>query len=266
MATRPTDTNLAQSRCRRRIGSSCAMPPRMPDPLALAIHVRDVQKDYHALRPLRVRELDVHDGESIALLGFDRAAAEVFVNLLTAATVPDAGRIEIFGRPTLDIQDADTWLSSLDSFGIVSDRQVLIDNMTVEENLTMPLTMALHDVDSSVRAKVAAIAEEVGLSSDQLRQPVTALGPGSRLRVRLGRALAPAPRMLLSEHPYASLEPADLPRFAAEYAQLVRRRGIVSVVLTADNAFASIVAQRILTLQPVTGQLKPLSAWRRLFT
>jgi len=40
----------------------------------------------------------------------------------------------------------------------------------------------------------------------------------------------------------------------------------VSVVLTADNAFASIIAQRILTLQPATGQLKPLAAWRRLFT
>src|SRR5215510_10090926 len=241
------------------------MPPRMPDPSPPAIHVRDVHKDYRALRPLRVRELDVRDGESIALLGFDRAAAEVFVDLLTAATVPDAGRIEIFGRPTLDIQDADTWLSSLDCFGIVSDRQVLIDNMTVEENLTMPLTMALHDVDSSVRAKVAAIAEEVGLSADQLRQPVTALGAEGRLRLRLGRALAPDPRILLSEHPNATLEAADLSRFAAEYARLVRHRGIVSVVLTADNAFASVVARRILTLQPGTGQLKPLSAWRRLF-
>jgi predicted ABC-type transport system involved in lysophospholipase L1 biosynthesis ATPase subunit len=240
------------------------MLPRMPDSLAPAIHIRDVQKDYRALRPLRVRELDIREGESIALLGFDRAAAEVFVNLLTAATVPDAGRIEIFGRPTVDIEDADTWLSSLDCFGIVSERQVLVDNMTVEENLTMPLTMALHDVDSAVHAKVAAVAEEVGLSSDQLHQPVGGLNAGSRLRVRLGRALAPDPRILLSEHPNASLDAGDLARFAAEYARLVRRRGIVSVVLTADTAFASAVARRILTLQPATGELKPLSAWRRL--
>src|SRR5262245_39777430 len=265
MATRPMDTNLAQSRCRRRIGSSCAMPPRMPDPLALAIHVRDVQKDYHALRRLRVRELDVHDGESIALLGFDGAAVEVFVNLLTAATVPDAGRIEIFGRPTVDIQDAHTWLSSLDCFGIVSERQVLVENMTVEENLTMPLTMALHDVDTAMRAKVAALAEEVGLSSDHLRQPVAALSAGSRLRVRFGRALAPDPRILLSEHPNASLDANDRTRFADDYARLVIRRGIASIVLTADSAFASAVAQRILTLQPATGELKPLSVWRRLF-
>jgi len=237
----------------------------MPDRAAPAIRVRDVQKDYRALRPLRVRELDVREGESIALLGFDRGAAEVFVNLLTAATVPDAGRIEIFGRPTVEIQDADTWLSSLDCFGIVSERQVVIDNMTVNENLTMPLTMSLHDVDDVVRAKVAAVAEEVGLSSDQLRQPVTALGSGARLRVRLGRALAPDPRILLSEHPNASVEPGELPRFAAEYARLVARRGITSIVLTADAAFASAVAQRVLTLQPATGELKPLSGWRRLF-
>jgi ABC-type lipoprotein export system ATPase subunit len=241
------------------------MPPRMPDSSAPAIRVRDVQKDYRALRPLRVRELDVGAGESVALLGFDRAAAEVFVNLLTAATVPDAGRVEIFGRPTVDIQDADTWLSSLDCFGIVSDRQVLIDTMTVEQNLTMPLTMALHEVGSAVRAKVAAVSEEVGLSSHQLGQPVTALEAEARLRVRLGRALAPDPQILLCEHPNASLEDADLPRFAADYARLVRQRGIVSIVLTADNAFASAVARRILTLQPATGELKPPSAWRRLF-
>src|SRR5215813_1755087 len=110
------DANRARSLSRSRIGSGCAMLPRMPDRSTPAIHVRDLQKDYHALRPLRVRELDVREAESIALLGFDRAGAEVFVNLLTAATVPDTGRIEVFGRATVDIQDADTWLSSLDYF------------------------------------------------------------------------------------------------------------------------------------------------------
>src|SRR5882672_10819741 len=86
----------------------------MPDSSVLAIAVRDVQKNYHALRPLRIRSLDVREGESVALLGFDRAAAEVFVNLITAATVPDSGEVRIFGQPTTTIADADAWLSSLD--------------------------------------------------------------------------------------------------------------------------------------------------------
>ena len=236
----------------------------MPDAL-VAIDVRDVQKDYRALRPLRVRALEVREGESLALLGFDQAAAEVFVNLITAATVPDAGEIRIFGRPTTAIQDADTWLSSLDCFGIVSERAVLLDSMTVEENLTMPLTMALHDVDTAVRAKVEALAMEVGLSRSDMVRPVAALNASARLRLRLGRALAPDPRIVLSEHPNASLEPADVSAFATDYARVIATRGVASVVVTADPTFASAVAPRILTLQPATGELRPPSTWRRLF-
>ena len=129
----------------------------------------------------------------------------------------------------------------------------------------MPLTMAVHDVDSAVRNKVAAVAEEVGFTSGQLRQPVGELSASLKLRVRLGRALAPNPRILLSEHPNASLDSGDVGQFAVAYARLVRRRAITSLVLTADTAFAAAASQRILTLQPATGELKALPAWRRVF-
>ena len=128
----------------------------------------------------------------------------------------------------------------------------------------MPITMSLHDVDSTVRAKVAAIAEEVGLSAARLGQAVAALGPSARLRLRLGRALGPDPRIVLSEHPNALLPPDEVGSYAVDYSRIVRQRGVASVVLTADNAFAHAVARRVLALQPATGELTPLSAWRRL--
>jgi putative ABC transport system ATP-binding protein len=237
----------------------------MAESSIVAIEIRDVQKDYHALRPLRVRALDVRESESVALLGFDRAAAEVLVNLITAATVPDAGEVRVFGRPTVAIQDPASWLTSLDCFGILSERALVLDNMTVEENLTLPLTMALHEVDDAMRAKVEAIAEEVGIPRAAMGRPVAALSSSERLRLRLGRALGPDPRIILSEHPNALLEPADAAAFAADYARIIATRRLASVVLTADSAFAAAVAPRILTLQPATGELKRLSAWRRLF-
>ena len=238
----------------------------MPDPRDVVIDVRGVQKDYHGLRPLRVRHLEVHAGESIALLGFDQAAAEVLVNLITAATVPDSGELRAFGQLTTAIQDAQTWLQSLDRFGILSERAVVLDNMTVEENLTMPVTMALHDVPDAIRSRIRALAEEVGIAATQLGLPVGALSPSARLRLRLGRALGPDPRVLLAEHPNATLPRDDLAPFAADYARIVSRRGVASVVLTADLAFASAIASRILTLQPATGELRPLAGWRRWFS
>jgi ABC-type transporter Mla maintaining outer membrane lipid asymmetry ATPase subunit MlaF len=232
---------------------------------SIAIEIRNVQKDYHALRPLRVRALDVREGESIALLGFDGAAAEALVNLITAATIPDAGDVRVFGRPTVTIQDAASWLSSLDYFGILSERAVILDNMTVEENLTMPLTMAVHDADEDVRGKVQAIAEEVGLPHSDMERAVAGLSSSARLRLRLGRALAPNPRVLLCEHPNALLEGADLAAFAADYARIVRDRRLTSVMLTADPAFAEAITTRILTLHSATGELKVLSRWMGLF-
>lgn len=238
----------------------------MADAHAIVIDVRGVQKDYHGLRPLRVQHLEVHQGESVALLGFDQAAAEVFVNLITAATIPDAGEVRTFGQPTTAIEDADTWLQSLDRFGILSERAVVLDNMTVADNLTMPVTMSLHDVSDAMRSKIRALAEEVGLTGAQLEQPVAALSPSARLRLRLGRALGPDPQVILSEHPNASLAPGELVSFAADYARIVTARAITSIVLTADRTFAAAIASRILTLQPATGELKPLAGWRRWFS
>jgi len=238
----------------------------MADSHDIVIDVRGVQKDYHGLRPLRVQHLEVHQGESVALLGFDQAAAEVFVNLITAATIPDAGEVRTFGQATTAIKDADTWLQSLDRFGILSERAVVLDNMTVADNLTMPVTMSLHDVPDAMRSRIRALAEEVGLPAAQFEQPVAALSPSARLRLRLGRALGPDPRVILSEHPNASLAPGDLASFATDYARIVTARAITSIVLTADRTFATAIASRILTLQPATGELKPLAGWRRWFS
>jgi len=235
----------------------------MPDPRDVVIDVRGVQKEYRGLRPLRLRHLEVREGESVALVGFDQATAEVFVNLITAATVPDAGEVRTFGQLTTAIADADTWLRSLDRFGIVSERAVILDAMTVRDNLTMPISMALHDVPDAVRSAIGALATEVGLS--ELEQPVASLGPLARLRLRLGRAVGPGPRVLLAEHPNASIPEGDVAAFAADYARIVAARRLTSIVLTADRSFATSVATRVLTLQPATGELRPLGGWRRWF-
>ena len=73
--------------------------------------VRGLVKDYQALRPLRVADLTVAEGELVVLKGLDAAAAETFVALLTAATLPDAGDVELFGQRTSSIDDHAGWLT-----------------------------------------------------------------------------------------------------------------------------------------------------------
>jgi ABC-type lipoprotein export system ATPase subunit len=231
----------------------------------LLVDLRDVSKDYRALRPLRIQRLQLHAGQSIALVGVDQVAAEVLVDVVTGAVVPEQGQVLVFGQPTTGISDADAWFDTLDAFGLLSERAVLVEQFTVEQNLLLPLTLDLEAVSDAHRVRAHRLADEVGLADD-LRKPAGALSPAARLRVRLGRALALDPRVLLAEHPNATLSSGDTAEFAADLSRIIARRGLAALVMTADRTFAGAVAEEVLTLQPATGELKRTGGWRRWFT
>jgi ABC-type polar amino acid transport system ATPase subunit len=214
-----------------------------------------VSKDYRGLRPLRIANLTVAAAEQIAVLGFDQVSAEVFTNLATGATLPDAGQINVFGRPTSAIDDGADWLATIDRFGIVSDRAVLLDRFTVIQNLAMPFTLEIEPPPDDVRVRAESLAREVGLPEAAWGRAVAELGAASLARVRLGRALALDPDLLLLEHISATLDRDDVQTFGADVRAIATRRGLALVAATADEVFARAVAARVLTLEPSTGRL-----------
>lgn len=230
------------------------------------IEVREVVKGFGGLRPLRVQQLDLHEHQSIALLGFDQATAEVLVNLITGAILPDTGSITVFGQRTSAIADAGTWVHILDQFGLISERAVMLDQLTTEQNLALPLSLQIQSMPDAVRDQVRGIASEVGLSTAELESQVAALTPLGRQRLRLGRALALSPGVLLAEHPNAPLSAEDTLAFASVVRQVIDSRRIGSLVLTANHEFAASISSEVLTLQPATGTLKAAPAWRKWFS
>jgi len=220
------------------------------------LELAGISRDYHALRPLRIAELRVAAGDRVAILGLDAAAAEVFVNLATGAALPDAGQVTLFGRATSAIGDGAEWLATVDRVGIVSERAVLLDQLSVIQNLAMPFTLAIEPPADEVRERAAAIAREVRLPEAAWAQPVARLDAAGKVRVRLGRAVALDPAVLLLEHASAAVERGSVQQLGADIAALAAARGAALVALSADDGFARAVATRVLTLQPSTGVLK----------
>ena len=130
------------------------------------LRLRGVSRDYRSLRPLRIAELDLPPGRSLALLGFDQTMAEVLVDLITGAILPDSGEIVAFGQHTSSIADPGSWLTTLDQFGLFTDRAVLVEQFTVEQNLALPLSITVEDMTPEIRARVAELASEIGLASE----------------------------------------------------------------------------------------------------
>jgi ribose transport system ATP-binding protein len=234
-----------------------------PNDSAPVVALRGIVKNYGGLRPLRIASLDVRAGERVAIDGFDRITAEVFVNLLNGAVLPDEGDVRVLGQSTRDIDNSEAWLESLDRFGLVTERAVLLGGSPIAHNLALPFSLEIDPMPDEVRAQVVALAREVEMDEAQLEPLAGNVGPAGQMRVHLARALATSPRVLLLEHPTVSL-PRDA---VADFAGLVRRvserrRGAV-IALTGDKEFADEMAETALALQPGTGKLTSTRGWRR---
>ncbi|HEV8392830.1 MAG TPA: ATP-binding cassette domain-containing protein [Vicinamibacterales bacterium] len=236
----------------------------MADAGDVLLQLRDVRQDYGGLRPLRIKALDVRAGQRLAILGLDQGAGEVLVNLMTGSTAPRSGEVRAFGRVTTDIPDSDAWLAALRQYGLLGVRTVLIEQLTVEQNLAIPLTLDVDPLPDALRAQVRALGTEVGLAHALERRPAE-LGPLDLQRVRFGRALALGPRVLLAEHPTAPLDRADADQLARDMSRIVSSRAMAAVYITADRAFAQQAADEIVMLKPATGDLVSAVGWRRWF-
>lgn len=227
--------------------------------------IAGLRKDYASLRPLRIQALSVAPGERVAIVGLDAAAAELFVNLVTGAALPDEGSVSVLGEPTAAITDGDAWLASLDRFGIAGDRAVLMDGATVAQNLVMPFSLEIDPIPPDIRLRVERLAEDCGIADRSwLDRRAGDLPPEIRARVHLSRAIALAPALLLLEHLTATVPEAARAALAADLVRVTDARQLAVLTITHDPAFALRVSHRALTLQPVTGTLVPLKrGWFR---
>lgn len=230
-----------------------------PSPL---IRIRDLSKAAGLAAPFRIRSLDVGIADRFVIRGFDRPLAELVVHLITGAAVPDEGVVEIAGVDTRSIATDTEWLGSLDRFGLVSDRAILLDSLAVASNIALPLTLAIEPMSAETRRDVDALADEVGLAGRLLDQPMASIGPLDRLRVHLARAIANGPELLLLEAPTSSLsDGASSEEFGRTLDRVSKERPIGWLALTSDQAFIDASSGQAFDFDLTTGVVKRPSRW-----
>ena len=225
------------------------------------LRLNAVRKQYGGLRPLRVQSLTVDAGECVALSGFDAGAAEVLVNLVTGASVPDEGTVEVTGQATAAISDGDAWLDWLDRFGIVSPRAVLLDAASLRQNLAMPLSLEIDAIPPAIAAQVEQLAEDAGIDASLLDRPVAGLDAAVRARAHLARAIALRPALLILEHPTIGFSAGQARPFGETVSRVTSARSLATVIISEDGDFSAAAAGRRLALHPATGELKAPRRW-----
>ena len=179
--------------------------------------------------------------------------------------MPDAGEVRVAGRSTREIATDTEWLVSLDRFGIVTARAVLIGALPIAANLALPMTLSIEPMADEIRDRVERLADEVGLPGARLDAAASTLSAEERVRVHLARALAADPLVLLLEHPTAGVEVAAAEAIGETLRRVSDARGLGWIALTEDDRFVRATGATRLRLRPATGELVREGFWKRMF-
>ena len=222
----------------------------------LVLDISGLVKNYHALRPLRLERLTIGHGEQMAVVGLDAPAAEMLTTLVTGAALPDMGSIRVFGQTTADIGNQHQWLAVVDRLGLVTDRAALLDDLTVAQNIALPLTLEIDAIDGSIRERVETLATEAGLARAVLDRPVGSLDGEARLRARLARAVALDPDLLVLEHPTAQVARSAVNRLARDLTSIGERRATAMLVVTSDDDLLREATWRVMDWDAARGTVR----------
>lgn len=218
---------------------------------AYAIELRHVRKVYDGYSASR-REvfidvnLNIACGEFIAIQGPIGSGKTTLVNMISGLDRPSTGFIRIHGVETTRLSDDQLAELRASSIGTVPQVQNLLDDLSVLENVELPLYFLKLDRKSR-NARVEETLKRMGLASDAKRK-VGALSVGEKQMVAIGRALVSDSPILVMDEPTESLDPvmSDMVLELLRGDNLTRGRTIF--VTTHDKKLSS-MAGRIVRLK-----------------
>lgn len=184
-------------------------------------------------------DLDVADGEVVALQGPSGAGKSTLLRVIAGLLVPQAGTVRSGG---VDITELPPHRRGI---GMVFQDEQLFPHRDVGQNVEFGLRMQ-HRPKAERAARVAELLELVGLPGVE-RRSVTSLSGGEAKRVALARSLAPAPPVLLLDEPLTGLDRELHDRLADDLARVLRATGTSALMVTHNAAEAARVADRIVS-------------------
>jgi phospholipid/cholesterol/gamma-HCH transport system ATP-binding protein len=223
----------------------------------IEIELQNVTKSFGGREVLKDISFQVPHGKSLAIVGPPDSGKELLLNLINGASLPDSGRVRVLGIDTRDLKDDADWHKFLGNFGLVSQRSLLFNNLTVGMNIALPLKLQIDRLfsEEEIAMRVGDLMRKVRLSSEYAMKFPSDLEQEARKRVEVARALAYEPKILLYEEPTLGLEARAARNIGKLIRKINKKMALTAFTVTLDEEFARQVADEILFLDAQTGTL-----------
>ena len=210
------------------------------------IQAEDVHKSFNGLKVLQGADLEVEDGEALALIGTSGEGKTVFLKHLAGFYHPDSGRILIDGQDLCRARGKE--LESLrERFGFLFQGGALFQSMTIYDNVAFPLREKTDLTDEEIDDRVMNQLELVDLHGAARKYPAEVSG-GMAKRAALARSLVESPDIMFFDEPTTGLDPIIAHSIHDLIASVRERLGLTAIIVTHEIPAIFSVVDRVAML------------------
>ena len=217
--------------------------------MAKLIELRNVYKIYSEgleseVRALDGVSLDIEKGEFVAVVGQSGSGKSTMMNVLGCLDIPTRGTYHLDGVDVRELSDKELSRIRNKQIGFIFQQYNLIQNLTVLENVELPLIY--QGIDPIDRRELAMQAlARVGLA-DRAQHKPTQMSGGQQQRVAIARAISTRPPIIMADEPTGALDSRTGHEVLGFLRQL-NKEGSTVILITHDNGIAA-TARRIVRI------------------
>ncbi|TFF97403.1 MAG: ABC transporter ATP-binding protein [Promethearchaeota archaeon] len=207
--------------------------------------IKDYEIGEFIVRAVDNVNLEIKEGEFIAIKGPSGAGKTTLLNLLGGLDTPTEGVIYSFGVKISDMSEESLTVFRLMNSGFIFQDFSLISTLTAEENVMFP--MSLLDIELETQREIAVkLLKDVGLGKRREHLPFQ-LSAGEKQRVAIVRALANDPPFILADEPTANLDQKTVV-IIQEFFKNIKKMNKTVIIATHDDYLINI-ADKILNFE-----------------
>ena len=185
--------------------------------------------------------LDIKEGESIAIVGTSGAGKSTLMTLLAGLDTPTSGSISLLDKPISEMNDEERALIRSESVGFVFQSFLLVPSLSALDNVTL---LCLLKGEPEDRERAQQLLASVGLEH-RMRHFPTQLSGGEQQRVALARAFMIQPKVLFADEPTGNLDQTTAEKVIQLLFELNKQHGTTLVLVTHDMQLADLCDRRL---------------------